>query len=147
LNIGGGFSAGVTHMSTNDGNTGNGWVVLSQVMFIGAGSCSALPVGTACTNQNKYVYIQRIDFGNKALQFNGNTVASAIGSPSATINASGLVQNYLTDPNAVATNFGNFVQTPLSDGQVMYVSETFFASPDLGISAYPAGGVYSRTFF
>jgi hypothetical protein len=143
LNVGGGFSAGVTHMYNNDGNSGTGWVVLSQIRFVGASSC----VGVNPCNSNKYVYTQRIDFGNSSLQFNGTTVASAIGTPTATINASGMVQNWLTDPAAVATNFGNFVQTPLTDGQVMYVAETFFGSPDLGISAYPAGGVYSRTFF
>jgi hypothetical protein len=147
LNVGSGFAGGVTNMYNNDGNTGNGWVVLSEIMFVGAGSCSALPVGTTCTNQNKYVYLQRIDFGNRSVQFNGTTVASAIGTPGATINSSGLVQSYLTDPAAVASTFSNFLQTPLADGQVMYVCETFFASPDLGISAYPAGGVYSRTFF
>jgi len=147
LNVGAGFSAGVNNMYNNDLNSGNGWVVLSEVMFVGAASCSSLPVGTACTNQNKYVYLQRIDFGNQSVQFNGTTVASAVGTPTATINSSGLVQNYLTDAGAVSPNFGNFLQTPLTDGQVMYVAETFFASPDLGISAYPAGGVYSRTFF
>jgi len=147
LNVGSGFTGGVTNMYNNDANGGNGWVVLSEVMYVGAATCATLPVGTVCTNQNKYVYIQRIDFGNSGVQFNGSTVASAIGTPSATINAYGMVQNYLTDPNAVATNFGNFLQTPLADGQWIYVSETFFASTDLGISAFPAGGVYSRTFF
>lgn len=147
LNIGAGFAGGVTNMYNNDNNSGNGYVVLSEVMFVGAGSCSSLPAGTPCTNQNKYVYLQRIDFGNSSMQFNGTTVASAVGTPLATINASGLVQNYLTDSNAVAPNVAGFLQTPLGDGQVMYVAETFFGSPDLGISAYPAGGVYSRTFF
>jgi hypothetical protein len=147
LNIGAGFSGGVTNMYNNDGNSGNGWVVLSEVMYVGAATCASLPVGTPCTNQNKYVYLQRIDFGNSSVQFNGSTVSSPIGTPSATINSSGLVQNYLTDPGAVAPNFGNFLQSPLADGQWIYAAETFFASPDLGISAYPAGGVYTRTFF
>jgi hypothetical protein len=147
LNVGAGFSGGVTNMYNNDGNGGNGWVVLSEVMYVGAATCASLPVGTACTNQNKYVYLQRIDFGSSSVQFNGSTVASAVGTPTATINSSGLVQNYLTDAGAVAPNFGNFVQTQLADGQWMYVAETFFASPDLGVSAYPAGGVYTRTFF
>jgi hypothetical protein len=147
LNVGAGFAGGVTNMYNNDGNGGNGWVVLSEVMYVGAATCATLPAGTVCTNQNKYVYIQRIDFGNRSVQFNGTTVASAVGTPAATINAYGMVQNYLTDSNAVAPNFGNFLQTQLADGQWIYIAETFFTSPDLGFSAYPAGGVYSRTFF
>jgi hypothetical protein len=150
LNIGGGFAAGVTNMYNNDGNVGNGYVVLSEVMFVGAATCATLPVGTTCTNQNQTVYLQRVDFGNASVKFNGVIVASAVGNAAgATINSAGLVQNYLTDGKAVATNFaGNFLGgTNLGDGQVMYVVETFFASPDLGISAYPAGGVYSRNFF
>ena len=132
--------------ATNDGNTGNGWVVLSQVTYVGASSCASLPVGTACTNQDKYVYLQRIDFGNKNLKFNGTAVKSAIGTPTATMNSSGIVAAYMTDPGAVAPNFANFVTTPLADGQVMFVAETFFASPDLNFAALPAGGIYNRIF-
>ena len=134
--------------ATNDANsTSNGYVVLSEVMYVGSGSCSALPAGTFCTNQNKYVFLQRLDFGNKNLQINGVTVATALGSPTATVNSSGYVQNYLTDAGAVAQNFGNFWQTQFTDGQVAYVVETWFSSPDLSFSAYPGGGIYSRTFF
>lgn len=134
--------------ATNDTNSGNGYVVLSEVMYVGATSCSALPAHTSCTNQNQYVYVQRLDFGNKNVQFNGATVQSAIGNPSgATINSSGYVQNNLTDPNAVATNFAPFMTTTLADGQTAYVVETFFADPSLDLSALPAGGVYGRTFF
>lgn len=142
-----GTTCTTSNCATNDGNSGNGYVVLSEVLYVGNGVCSSLPSGTTCTNQNKYVFMQRLDFGNKNLQINGVTVASALGNPTATINSSGWVQNYITDPNAVASNFGNFWQTQFSDGQVAYVVETFFSSPDLSFSAYPGGGIYSRTFF
>lgn len=144
LQIGSSF---VGNSATNDGNAGNGFIVLSQVMFVGSGACASLPLGTTCTNQNKYVFIERIDFGNKALQFSGTTVRSSLGTPTATISPTGSVQNYLTDSGAVAANFASLLQTQLADQQVIYVSETFFASSDLGISAYPGGGLYSRTFF
>jgi hypothetical protein len=144
LQIGSSFTG---NNAANDGNSGNGYVVLSEVMYVGNGSCSALPAGTVCTNQNKYVFLQRLDFGNKSLQINGATVATALGSPTATVNTSGYVQNYLTDPGAVAAGFSNFWQTQFTDGQVAYVVETWFASPDLSFSAYPGGGIYSRTFF
>jgi hypothetical protein len=150
LNVGSGFAAGVTNMYNNDGNTGNGYVVLSEVMFVGASTCATLPNGVTCTNQNQTVYLERIDFGNASVKFNGTVVASAIGTAAgATINSAGLVQNYLVDSKAVVPNFAaNFLGgTNLADGQVMYIVETFFASPDLSIAAYPAGGVYSRNFF
>jgi len=131
---------------SNDANGGNGWVVLSELMYVGANACSAVPAGD-CTNEGQYVYLQRIDFGNSGIQFSGTTVQSAVGSPILTMNSSGMVQNYLTDPNAAAPNFANLVQAQLADQQIVYVVETFFASPDLGFSALPGGGIYSRNFF
>jgi hypothetical protein len=38
-------------------------------------------------------------------------------------------------------------QMPLEDGQVAYVVETYFQSPDLGVSALSGNGVYARYFF
>jgi hypothetical protein len=143
LQIGSSFAGA---QSSNDSNSGNGWVIVAQVMYVGAGTCSTLPAGTACTNQNKYVYIHRIDFGNKNITFNGNTVSSALGTPTATINSAGYVANYLTDAGAVASNFANLVPNQLADGQIMYVTETFFASSDLSFASLPGGGVYNRIF-
>lgn len=142
-----GFSGDTSgNEQSNTSNTGNGLVVLSEIMYAGTNACAALPVNTSCTNSGKYVFIQRLAFGNSSVKFNNVTVSSALGSPTgATISDSGNVQNYLTDANAVASTAGNFIT--LSDSQVAYVSETFFADPGLGFSAYPAGGIYSRIFF
>jgi len=133
--------------ASNDGNSsGNAWIILSEVMYVGSSACSALPVNTSCTNSGKYVYIMHLDFGNKNVTINGNTLQSQIGNPSgATINAEGYVQNYLTDINAVAANAGSYIT--LGDTQVAYVSEAFFASPTLDFSAYSGGGITARTFF
>jgi hypothetical protein len=144
LQIGSSFTGNIPN---NDANGGNAYVVVAEIMYIGNGSCSSLPNGTTCTNQNKYVFLQYIDFGNKTLQINGTQVASALGTTAASINSNGMVQNYLTDPNAVASTVGSYFQTQLTDGQVAYVAETFFASPDLNFSAYPAGGIHSLDFF
>jgi hypothetical protein len=144
LNVGGGFTG---NNASNNSNGGNGYVVIAQVMYVGSGSCGALASGTTCTNQNKYVFLQYISFGNASLQINGTQVQSAMGTTSASINSSGVVQNYLTDPNAVASTVGSFFTTPLTDGQVAYVAETFFSSPDLNFTAYPAGGIHSLDFF
>ena len=141
LNIGSGFTG---NMYNNDGNAGNGYVVVSEIMYVGAATCSTLPAGTACTNQGAYVFLQRIDFGNSNLTISGAPVASAFGNPTASQTPYGIVENYLTDSGAVATNFGNFVNSGLLDGQVVYVVETWFASPGLGFAAPPGGGMYAR---
>jgi hypothetical protein len=135
---------------TNNSGTGNGYVILSQIMYVGPTSGSTCQSASpTCVNHDSYVYLQRIDFGNTGLQFNGVTVASKLGGTvsSATINTSGLVQNYLTDPNAVASNVPSLVASQFADGQVAYVIETFFTSPTVGFSGLPGGGVYGRTFF
>jgi hypothetical protein len=129
----------------NTSNTGNGLVMLSEIMYVGTNACAALPNGTSCTNSGKYVFIQRLAFGNASVQFNGVTVSSAVGSPTASLSDSGIVQNYLTDAGAVASGASGLIT--VTDSQVAYVVETFFTSPSLGFSAYPAGGIYSRVFF
>ena len=118
-------------------------MVLSQIMYIGAGSCGTQ---SPCNNQNKYVFLQQITFGESTLTFNGTQVSSQLGSMSATRTAGGYVLNILTDPNAVCANCSNFFQTQLTDGQVAYIVEAFFADPALAIGAYPSGGIYTRTF-
>jgi hypothetical protein len=106
LNIGSSFSGNEYNNDSN--SSGNAWIILSEVMYVGTSACSALPTNTTCTNSGRYVYVMRLDFGNKNLTINGNTVQSSIGTPSgATINSEGYVQNYLTDQNAVATNAGS----------------------------------------
>ena len=144
LNVGSSFTG---NEATNNANSGSTWIVVSQIMYVGASSCAALPSGTTCTNENQYVFIRQVSFGNSSVQFNGTQVQSAFGAFSATVNTSGYVQNYLTDSKAACPNMANFMQTQLTDGQYAYVVEGFFADPGLGFSAYPAGGIYVRTFF
>jgi hypothetical protein len=146
LNVGSGFSSGVTNMYNNDTNGGNGYVVLSEIMYVGSNTCSSLPSGTACTNQGQYVFVQRIDFGNSSLTINGSSVRSALGTTTASQTPYGLVENYLTDSGAVAANVGNLLNSALQDGQVIYVVETWYSSPDLSFAALPGGGMYARIF-
>ena len=144
LNIGASFTG---NEQANTGNGGEGLINVAEIMYVGNASCSSLPNGTSCTNQNQYVFLQVISFGNGTLQINGSPVTSSMGAITAVTNSNGIVQNYLTDPNAVCATCASFFQTQLSDGQVAYVAETFFASPDLDISALPAGGVHNIAFF
>jgi hypothetical protein len=143
LQIGSSFSG---NEASNAGNGGYVYVILSELTYVGANSCAALPTGTTCTNEDKYVYLQYLNFGNSGVQINGNTVSSSIGSaPTASMTSYGTIPNYLTDSGAVAANAGNYIT--LSDGQVAYAIEAWYASPDLGFSAYPGGGIYSKFFF
>ena len=144
MNVGSSFTG---NEATNNGNGGSVWIVVSQIMYVGATSCASLPSGTNCTNENPYVFVRQVSFGNSAVQFNGTQVQSAFGAFTAAVNSSGYVESYLTAANAQCPNMANFMQTQLSDGQYAYVVEGFFADPGLGFSAYPAGGIYVRTFF
>lgn len=143
-------SSFIGNQHTNNSATGNAYVILSQIMYVGpSNGHTCQPVAPNCTNHDSYVYLEHIDFGNAGLTFNGNTVTSQLGGSiaSATINTSGLVSNYLTDPHTVATNVGSLVGSQFADGQIAYVIETFFANPSLDFSSLPAGGIYGRTFF
>lgn len=155
LQIGASFAG---NQQSNISNTGNGLVTVTQIMWIGGPtSTSCVAVGAAnCTNQNSFVYAQQIQFGNGTLA--NATVVSLGTCPSAIVNSSGVVQNYVTDSRAALTGsaqtnmqsvwqVNNGTTTALSDGQVAYVVETYFQSPDLGVSALSGNGVYARYFF
>lgn len=155
LQIGSSFTG---NLSSNTSNNGNGLVTVTQVMYIGptsGGVCSS--VGAAnCTNHDAFVYLQQIQFGNGTLA-NSNTVT--LGSPTgATMTNTGAVLNYITDthaklasaPQTMMTNqwqTTNNGQTSLTDGQVIYIVETYFQSPDLSLGSFPGSGVYARYFF
>jgi len=159
LQIGSSFTG---NTQANTGNSGNGLVTVSQIMWIGGPtSASCVAVGASnCTNQNSFVYTQQVQFGNGTLS-NSNTVT--VGTcPSAVLNSSGIVQNYITDSRAALagsaqTNMQSLWQTSsevtggtataLSDQQVVYVVETYFQSPDLSVGALAGNGVYARYFF
>jgi hypothetical protein len=162
------------HEQANTGNnSGSGLVTLTKVMWIGgpaAGECQSVAPAN-CTNQNSFVFIQQIQFGNANLETAQTVTVGEC--PSAIMNSSGVVTtNYITDARATLggsaqTNLQalwqsngevqNGTATPLSDGQVVYIAESYFASPG-GINGYvgmPSStnpgytdtGVYARYFF
>jgi hypothetical protein len=127
-------------------------------MWIGPpGSTNCLAVGNSnCTNQSSFVFLQQIQFGNSALG-NASTVSVGQCTPTTIMNTSGIVQNYITDSRAALsggaqTNMKSLWQsdpnsTPLVDGQVAYIVETYFQSPDLSVGGLSGNGVYARYFF
>jgi hypothetical protein len=154
LQIGASFAG---NEQSNTGNSGNGLVTVTQIMWIGgATSTICVSVGAAnCTNQSSFVFTQQMQFGNGTLA-NAGTVS--VGQcPSAIVNSSGIVQNYITDARAALsgtaqTNMQSLWQndansTPLTDQQVAYIVETYFQSPDLSVGGLSGNGVYARYFF
>ena len=147
----------------NTSNSGNGIVTLTEIMWIGGSTgtnCQSVSPAT-CTNENSFVFLQQIQFGNGNLA-NAQTVS--VGQcPTAIMNDSGVVTvNYVTNAQAALqgsaqTNMQALWQTsstvsggtatPLSDGQTAYIAETYFQSPDLSVGSLAGNGVYARYFF
>jgi hypothetical protein len=155
LQIGGGFSG---NSAANTGNGGNTLITVSEIMWVGSTtSPDCLAVGANnCTNQNSFVFLQQLQFGNGTLN---STSPSSLGNPNTSaISSSGVLANPITDagarlPNPGQTNMQNLWQTtsngqaPLQDGQVTYVVELYSQSPDLNLGSFSGSGVYARYFF
>ena len=125
---------------------GNGVVILSTITFIGPQDCLAAgrPATTAqCANLNQSVFTRRIVVGNRQLR------TSAFGTPMpGSIDSDGNIRSaaYLNDVNARAVSFGSVL--PLQSGQYAYLSEAYFASPDLDWPGFLSGsGSYARAIF
>jgi len=159
LQIGASFTG---NQQSNTGNAGNGLVTVTQIMWVGSTTspnCLAAVAGGAasCTNHDSFVYTQQIQFGNGTLA-NSSTVSLGNPGSGAVLTSAGIVQNPVTDSNAAlgsgpqtamkamwqTTNNG---QTSLIDGQLIYIVETFFQSPDLTLGSMSGNGVYARYFF
>jgi hypothetical protein len=155
LQIGASFAG---NQQSNTANTGNGLVTVTQIMWIGsvtAANCVAVGASN-CANANSFVFTQQMQFGNGSLA--SSTTVSLGTCPAAIMNTSGIVQNYITDSRAqitgsAQTNLQNLWQvnngttTALTDGQVAYVVETYFQSPDLSVGSLSGNGIYARYFF
>jgi len=156
LQIGSSFA---TNEQSNTGNGGDALVTLSKVMWVGTTAepnCAA--VGAAnCTNHDSFVFMERIQFGNGTLS--GQT-PSSLGNPGAgvSITTAGIIQNYVTDSNAalpaasqtVMKNLWQVsggVRTPLADGRVVFVAETYVQPMNFNLGIYTGSGVFARYFF
>ncbi|MEO8098641.1 MAG: TadE family protein [Acidobacteriota bacterium] len=145
----------------NINNGGRGIVWISKIMWVGTTlepNCqAALP--SFCTNANKFVFLERIRFGNGSLE---SERPSSLGHPAAaTRSVYGIVtDNTVTSSNAAVpepfqTSVRNLWQStstttgqqPLSDGQVVYVAEVYFQSPDLQLGSFQGRGVFAGWFY
>jgi hypothetical protein len=118
-------------------SSGTAVLILSSVEYLDSTTSCPNP----CNNLGHVVFLQQITLGNAALQ------ASSFGTaPAASLNTDGTVKNPTTDTNVRAD--GVLTYLTMSDGDVAYVSETFFSSADLARSAFFSPvGTYARAFF
>ena len=125
-------------------STGSGAILLSRITLVTDSDCAAAGMNT-CPNDGKYVFTSFYVFGNMTY---ANT---QLGSPSASYiqNGSSIsVQQYLSDPNLVATTFSQYLTfVPNQPGQYAYVSEVTLDSQTIGWSAFNNTLTYARTFF
>lgn len=154
--------SGTGNVADNLSNGGRGIVWVSKVMWVGdtnSANCQGV-VPAACTNTNKFVVTEQIRFGNGNLESIRDTT---IGHPTAPRDVNGRVTVDVVRtasaaiPEPQQTKFQQMWQVsnpslgraPLGDGQVLYVVEVFFRSPDLNIAngTSGGGGVYARWFY
>jgi Flp pilus assembly protein TadG len=128
-------------------DSGNGVVILSQIVKVYQTDCDAAGLSGKCTNLGKRVFVNRLTIGNNSLR-NSN-----FGTPNSKyVTANGNIgsTDYLQQASLVASNFDDTL-LPQEAGDVAYIAEMFFATPDLGfLTAAGVGatnGSYSRAIF
>jgi hypothetical protein len=151
---------GSGNVADNLANSGRGVLWVSKLMWVGStaqSSCQAV-LPAACTNANKFVFVEHIRFGNGTLE--GEHDAS-VGHPGAARDSFGRITVDLVKtanaavPEPYQTRFYNLWQvsntttnrTALADGQIIYLVEGYFKSPDLSLGSFQGNGVYARWFF
>jgi Flp pilus assembly protein TadG len=123
---------------------GDGLVTLSKIQFIPDPSCGAPTDSTYpnCTvGLNRLV--QRIVIGNTAIA-GASTRFPTAGAVS--YDSLDQVNNYLTDNNAIVSNFSTSLQ--LKPLEVSYVAEVYFQTPTVNFGTIQTSpGIYSQAFF
>jgi hypothetical protein len=116
------------------GNKGNGVVVFSTLMMIGAGTCN-------CSNAGHVVVMKRVVVGNNT------TFTTLYGNPNAGLIANnGDVNNYSSDISARADAFTNLMT--LNAGEIAYMAESYFTAPDLAVpGVYNGLAAYQNAIF
>jgi hypothetical protein len=120
--------------NVSGGSTGNGVVVLSTLMMIGAGSCT-------CNNAGHVVILNRIVIGNSG------TFTTMYGSPTPSIiGSNGDITTYQSDAAARADAFTNLMT--LSSGEIAYLAESYVTAPDLAVQGVFSGlATYQNAIF
>lgn len=123
---------------------GGGVVMLSKVTYVSNADCTAQSLaGNACVNRGKYVFMQRIYIGNKALK------SSPFGTPAESgIDASTrLIKNIYTDATAQCSGFGTILPMT-STADTAYLVETYFKGTGWNLPSSNVGNqIYTRGIF
>lgn len=124
--------------------TGNAVLIFSQIVTVYQADCNAAGMSGQCVNVNQTVFAQRIVMGNASLR------TSSFGTPPAQyIGSQGNIAptDYYKQPTLVATGFGSLLTQ--GDGDVAWVVEAYFSTPDLNFlnSSSNGGGIYARQIF
>jgi hypothetical protein len=125
-------------------NGGNGVVILSQVMRIGATECSNGGYSSSnCPNFGMDVVIKRVKVGNTALY------TTTFGNPDSNLmDAEGEIPqtNYLRETSVRVIGFSSLVN--LNPGEFAFVSEAYFSTPEINLPGYRNNTyVYQRNIF
>jgi hypothetical protein len=124
--------------------TGDGVLVFSTLLMVSAGDCTAggLQANNAsCPNLGKVVVTRRIVVGNTSV------FTTTYGSPSSTDSSGNVPQaTYLTSAGDQAASFSSVL--PLASGQIAYLTECYFDSPDYDLTGFLTGvGNYAMGVF
>jgi hypothetical protein len=116
------------------GSSGNGVVVLSTFMKIGANSCT-------CNNAGHVIVMNRIVVGNNGI------FTTIYGNPSANIiTANGDIPRYQSDASTRADAVTNLMT--LNDGEIAYMAESYVTAPDLAVPGVFSGlATYQNAIF
>jgi len=116
------------------GSTGNGVVVLSTLMKIGANACT-------CANAGHVVVMNRIVIGNNT------TFTTLYGNPTPNIvTANGDIPTYQSDTTARADAFTNLMA--MNDAEIAYMAESYVTAPDLAVQGVFSGlATYQNAIF
>ncbi|MFN7648560.1 MAG: TadE family protein [Acidobacteriota bacterium] len=123
---------------------GDGTVILTQILRIGAAQCvPPYPNTAACPNFNRNVITRRVIIGNATLTTSTfGTPAAGIVASDGTISAS----NYLANATARADAFDALMT--LGDGETAFISEAYFRTPYLDMPGFRTNTfVYQRNIF
>jgi len=124
---------GMGMASDNQGTidtNGNGVVILTQIIKVGAIECNNGGYSTTgtCPNYNQLVIEKRIVIGNATLR------TSAFGTPTGSLlqsDGSILPHDFCTDPSVVVSGTSTASNLNLSAGQYSFVTESYFTTPSL----------------
>ena len=151
------YSAG-TETRDDTGTLGDGIIWVSKIMYVGTGGGS---------NAGNFVWVQRVRIGNSSLitAAHSSILGDPTTIPSGDFLADGEVDtsqvDYRNNANDKIGTTGQAAMiaqwiTPLSpasrtalvDGQVIYIVEGYFQTPQFGMgSSFTSNGVYARYYF